>query len=110
MKPWWHNALTHGKRGHEMRVMEEEGAGDPLRERHVAMVYTPIRDEAKGPATWDEAERMAEDMARGMAAAPDMARALLKILGTERDDYGRLCVQFDDEGALVAALTKAGVL
>lgn len=62
------------------------------------------------PALADEEGAEEQDARLQFAsAAPDMARALLKILRTERDDSGRLCVQSDDEGALVAALAKAGV-
>lgn len=114
-KPWWERTLVHGRRGHEMRVMDAEGAGNPIRERHVAMVYTPSRHDGDGILTWDDADRAAEAIGRGLAAAPDMARALLALFGEAahtsfcpalvRDS--RRC--HPDCAAARSALTKAGV-
>lgn len=101
-KPW-EEEWTHGKRGHEMRVFRSAGAGDPVLERNLAMVYTPSLHCEEGIRNWTDADNAAEARARIMAAAPAMARALLDILNNYEcgEKVDALCR---------AALAKAGVL
>lgn len=63
--------------------------------------------------TDDQTASEADDVARFISAAPDMARALLVVLASPRDSNGKMvavAISHEDWEACRAALRKAGVL
>jgi len=96
-------AVDHRSDGH--RIVSKAGMGHPLDERSFAYVYTPSRDDAAGILTWEQADATALATATLLAAAPEMARALLHVL--ECKNVSGQCQSCQRTAR--AALTRAGV-
>jgi hypothetical protein len=81
LKPAYLERLCVNLQGTSPRVVREDGANDPIRQRVLALVYTPTRDDEEGVSTWAQADAKAMENARLFAGAPGMARALKNLFG-----------------------------